>query len=65
MQCFHTGRYDLATDKFIGGQIATLVEAPATKVWPLKRQILLKADTLSDLCRLHEEHTNGKATPQA
>lgn len=64
MQHFHTGRYDLATDKFIGGKVAALVTVPASAEWPIARQRRIEAGTVEELRRLHEQHTgqHGKTT---
>lgn len=42
----HTGKYDITTDQFIGGELAAIVNA---KVGALMRQAVARGKTESDL----------------
>jgi hypothetical protein len=49
LQYHHTGKYDLATDQFIGGGVRCYVNVPPDKDCPISRLVAIDADTPEEL----------------
>lgn len=55
MNYHHTGKYDLATDKFIGRGVRTYVSMPPSKDWPISRLVAVDASTPEELAKKLEQ----------